>query len=184
MTKFEEELTTITPFIDELGLDNFINVEGVGYIRKDKIIERFKDWEPPKPKVVIPQSVADYIVLERERRHNNWFILSSVCYKMQCMPTDKKGKWIDHNFDKFLKALIIGYEVEKEQLYFVKFTNLGDDDEAVLLFIGKYDKPLIGRLSCNHRLKHKFTEQEIIGIDERYLAFAVPVEEKNEDKNR
>lgn len=74
-----------------------------------------KPWQPEKP--VIPQYVADYIDSEQ----NSWSTLSEALDNMD----DEKRilDWFYVNSETFAKAWLYGYEVEKEKLYTVKFSN-------------------------------------------------------------
>ncbi|SON67246.1 conserved protein of unknown function [Latilactobacillus sakei] len=82
---------------------------------------------------------------------------------------------------KLIDALRYGYEAEPEQLYYVImpidrthcFLNQNEDDGEV--FFDEKDAVM--------RIKVKFTMPEILAIDPRYKAFAVPVEEVDECTN-
>lgn len=82
---------------------------------------------------------------------------------------------------KLIDALRYGYEAEPEQLYYVImpidrthcFLNQNEDDGEV--FFDEKDAVM--------RIKVKFTMPEILAIDPRYKAFAVPVEEVDGDMN-
>ncbi|EGO2676764.1 DUF1642 domain-containing protein [Enterococcus faecalis] len=85
------------------------------------------------------------------------------------------AKWVNKNETTFEYAWIHGYEVEKEQLYYVKFD---------ILYLQKYLVKNVETdqfyLSNNEKVvgnyeQVKFTEQEIKAIDERYWPFAVKV---------
>ena len=88
------------------------------------------------------------------------------------------GTFIDGNADNqwlLIDAVRYGYEPEPEQLYYVImpidrthcFLNQNEDDGEV--FFDEKDAVM--------RIKVKFTMPEILAIDPRYKAFAVPVEE-------
>ncbi|MES9461548.1 DUF1642 domain-containing protein, partial [Cutibacterium acnes] len=68
-------------------------------------------------------------------------------------------------------SLVNGYEVEKEQLYYVLLPEMGE-------YESKYFLDQDGELSVDNQLceYYKLTEQEIKSIDERYWPFAVKVE--------
>lgn len=79
---------------------------------------------------------------------------------------------------KLIDALRYGYEPEPEQLYYVRFTgNNGDflnlNTETGKVFTGGHQEI--------YEYKAQFTMPEIIAIDPRYKAFAVPVEEVDAD---
>ena len=78
-------------------------------------------------------------------------------------------------------ALRYGYEVEKEPLYYVYFPEIIASPEIFFpdiegAYLMKSDDGI--ELADNNDFEDmKFTEREIKAIDERYWAFAVPVEE-------
>ncbi|HFK2844332.1 TPA: DUF1642 domain-containing protein [Enterococcus faecalis] len=93
--------------------------------------------------------------------------------------TGKIESWltVPKNKVKLMSAIDNGYEVEKEQLYYVDFMNDGDVHKRLILDHenGKYNivdwsDNLIGLV------QEMFTEQEIKAIDERYWPFAVKVD--------
>lgn len=86
---------------------------------------------------------------------------------------------IHDNKELHTRAILDGYEVEKEQLYYVDFINDGDVHKRLILDhengkhnIVDWSDNLIGLV------QEIFTEQEIKAIDERYWPFAVKVEYK------
>ncbi|EHA7756816.1 DUF1642 domain-containing protein [Enterococcus faecalis] len=91
--------------------------------------------------------------------------------------TEKIESWltVPKNKVKLMSAIDNGYEVEKEQLYYVKFD---------ILYLQKYLVKNVETdqfyLSNNEKVvgnyeQVRFTEQEIKAIDERYWPFAVKV---------
>ncbi|MFS1134077.1 DUF1642 domain-containing protein [Enterococcus hirae] len=92
--------------------------------------------------------------------------------------------WLDVAKNKPIETLIRmkdGYEVEKEPLYYVYLPRIivlpeivTPDTEGTYLMKGEDGIELADN---NDFDVMKFTEQEIKAIDERYWAFAVPVEE-------
>ncbi|WP_369118299.1 DUF1642 domain-containing protein [Enterococcus thailandicus] len=79
-------------------------------------------------------------------------------------------------------ALRYGYEVEKEPLYYIKL--FVPTNPVVGLYLGfntegKFDHSY-GKPHITWGWKYTFTEAEIKAIDERYWAFAVPVDEVEE----
>ena len=68
--------------------------------------------EPQKP--VIPKFVAEWIE-ELKNSHSN------LAWVWQVYPNEPKiKKWLDSNTEKFMRAWLDGYEVEKEKKYTVK----------------------------------------------------------------
>lgn len=116
---------------------------------------------PPEPKPlklekpVVPRFVADYIDSER----NSWSTLSEALDNMD----DEKRilDWFYVNSEAFAKAWLYGYEVEKEKLYTVKFSN----EDFGKIYIGifkKFNKLGISSLPLNDDdIKSWFTEDEL-----------------------
>ncbi|EMW6304992.1 DUF1642 domain-containing protein [Enterococcus faecalis] len=75
------------------------------------------------------------------------------------------ANWLNKNETTFEYAWIHGYEVEKEQLYYVKLPEIG-----YMRFGYRYF------YSEDVEEAKKYTEQEIKAIDERYWPFAVKVD--------
>ncbi|WP_445448895.1 DUF1642 domain-containing protein [Enterococcus faecalis] len=105
--------------------------------------------------------------------------LECLYYNEYTLITDDVEGWLLHpeNKVKLLNAIDNGYEVEKEQLYYVDFMNDGDVHKRLILDHenGKYNivdwsDNLIGLV------QEMFTEREIKSIDERYWPFAVKVD--------
>ncbi|WP_084812824.1 DUF1642 domain-containing protein [Enterococcus pernyi] len=74
--------------------------------------------------------------------------------------------------------MIDGYEVEKEPLYYVKLPVAYLNHCDLETYLMKGDCGNITIADNNDFDNMKFTESEIKAIDERYWAFAVPVEER------
>lgn len=81
------------------------------------------------------------------------------------------ANWLNKNETTFEYAWIHGYEVKKEQLYYVLLPEIGEHES-------KYFLDQDGELSVDNQLceYYKLTEQEIKSIDERYWQFAVKVD--------
>lgn len=112
-----------------------------------------KQLDEPK-KVAVPKFVAEWI---------GYATLKGDSLSASFKPWDlygaeygKVNSWIKDNEETYARAWLDGYEVEKEQLYYVKLPGVGYLNNA------------------DGGIKH--TEQEIKAIDERYRAFAVKVD--------
>ena len=93
-------------------------------------LDKMKDWQQPKPLVVVPQIVADYI--ETQKGNDFDRVGTLVCGHFGTLvyghhATDDRSKkhselhkWITDNFDTFLEAIVNGYTVEKEQLFYLR----------------------------------------------------------------
>lgn len=84
----------------------------------------------------------------------------------------KELDWIDNHQKTWLTALLVGFRVEKPQLFKLVFPN----STAVLQKDGKLNS-YVGKVYKRYLIENAMTEQEIKSIDERYWQFAVPVED-------
>lgn len=142
-----------------------------------KLLEQLD--EPQKP--VVPKFVVDFIEEYRDG--------GATLYEMMDSSEDEVYTWLFGNPRietenerqlLFAQAYVVGYEVEKEQLYYVVFDILQSQKYLV-----KNIKTETFYLSNNENVignyeQVSFTETEIKAIDERYWAFAVPVDEVEE----
>lgn len=151
-------------------------------------IDLAKELDEPK-KVVVPKFVVEW--LDKHKYSTDIIdLFLSVEYATDsdgfiAEKWDYSGEfydWLNNSADvqfTLCDAMRYGYEVEKEQLYYVDFIN--DRDVHIRLILdhenGKHNivdwsDNLIGLV------QEIFTEQEIKAIDERYWAFAVKVDGK------
>lgn len=137
-------------------------------------LDKMKDWQPPKPPVVVPQIVADWFEKnEDDLSFKIWGYL--INWKLQ----DKKSdffRWMKKESEciEILIRMQDGYTVKKEQLYHVVLPGARN---RYLNFRTNGGYVVFGSVKEYGDYKTRFTEQEIRDIDERYLAFAVEVDE-------
>lgn len=125
--------------------------------------------DEPK-KVVVPKFVAEWLETCKEN--------ASLADCLQCQyfsasddgdvyATEKVENWVfENDNDKLLaNAWVNGYEVETEQLYYVKLPEIG-----YMRFGKKYF------YSTDKEDAKRYTENQIKSIDERYWPFAVKVD--------
>ncbi|BBM14975.1 DUF1642 domain-containing protein [Enterococcus mundtii] len=142
--------------------------------------------EPQKP--VVPKFVAEW--LEKMRKQLVSYHFESGARFMMFIGIDyhqrrglltlneKVRRWLekDGNEVKLSNAIDYGYEVEQEPLYYVYFPEITASAGIGEAYLMKTRNGV--ELADNNDFDDmKFTEQEIKTIDERYWAFAVPVEE-------
>lgn len=163
----------MSEFTDELKrLDLAINLPSKTYFA---IEEKFKDWQPPKPLVKVPQIVADSIKAQKIRGIKP--LMDSAKIGEIDFTEEKLHEilyWIDEHQEEYMRAWLDGCTVEKEQLYEVEFYVDEEDDRCLLMKSGKtisfeYESQNEGYY------QQQFTEAEIKAIDARYWAFAFPV---------
>ena len=164
-------------------LSHFVNL-------KD-IVSTFKDWQPPKPLVVVPKFFADWFENQLKNNESKKFDGNDVFRIIQDVIkvsngestwedygiTDEIVKFAEDNEELFLNLIVncslgYGYTVEREQLYEIRLPlPKNDDNDYALVDVKGYiwEDAL--------PTKYKLTESEIKAIDERYWAFAVKVDE-------
>lgn len=158
-------------------------VEGLMDIHKVLAVEyKPKESEVMPEKVKLPKrlydALQDYGLLENG--NESWPVgaISGLYDQWREEESSVLGTFIDGNADNqwlLIDAVRYGYEPEPEPLYYVImpidrthcFLNQNEDDGEV--FFDEKDAVM--------RIKVKFTIPEILAIDPRYKAFAVPVEE-------
>ncbi|HAZ2745376.1 TPA: DUF1642 domain-containing protein [Enterococcus faecalis] len=161
-------------------------LKGADYAN-ERAINLAKQLDEPI-KVVVPKFVAEW--LDKHKYSTDIIdLFLSVEYATDsdgfvAEKWDYSGEfydWLSNSADiqfTLCDAMRYGYEVEKEQLYYVKFD---------ILYLQKYLVKNVETnqfyLSNNEKVvgnyeQVKFTEQEIKSIDERYWPFAVKVEDE------
>lgn len=141
------------------------------------------DEPQPAQQPVVPKAIA--ALIEKYKEDGVQLIDILVCFKAwsESEEGDYRDEisWVVANPETFMRAWLIGYEVKKEPLYYVYFPEIIASPEIFFPDIeGAYlMKSYDGiELADNNDFDDmKFTEREIKAIDERYWAFAVPVEE-------
>ena len=135
------------------------------------ILKKYDEFHKP---VVVPDFVAEWIE-SPDRDLDDMYIWESPQYVYDW--TFGKGDSLENSrYKDLLDAIDNGYEVEEEQKYYVltssnKILLIKDDGEVretyqAYSWIKKRDKE-----------HYQLTEQEIKDYDERYMAFAVKVED-------
>ena len=129
--------------------------------------------EPQKP--VVPKFVADWFEENKDDLDNA--IFGYLVFWEERDTDSVLYQWFAKSENNPIETLIRmkdGYEVEKEPLYTVELPSM---TPSKLVFDEDYCKyKIVGDYTVG-RLRHHLTEKEIKYFDERYWAFAVPVEE-------
>ena len=161
MSEFEEEFNNCLHF-------GFIPNEP-----QNKIIEHFKDWQPPKPLVVVPEDVDKAIKYLKKNNDSTFIDLCSIL-------TEKGLNWLNDfqfkdrrfgfgglNNKLFIIShlAITGYQVEKPQLFYlknkIKLEDVGNDLIGYLNLFLTDD----GYLTSNINRAKKFTQSEIDSME-------------------
>lgn len=148
----------------------------------DRVYELIDQLDEPQ-KVVVPKWFDEWVkknILPERRTYSRLYELFSDELAMEL--TREQNDWIESHIEEAIRAILDGYEVEKEKRYYVDFgkgfyLERGYADRLSDISIYNSTKDW---LTGDGKKFSIFTEAEIKSIDERYWAFAVPVEEVNE----
>lgn len=162
-------------------IDEHIDYADVGGDTSVYTCRRLKSLLVPKQELpVIPKFVADWIT-----QHRDTFDLYPMLKRLEknIKRRELTYKWYRENTHTFVNAYLTGeYEVEEEQKYYVinneKYFLLAKDKAHGFVFSTGGNSRLGG--PKNIPAIFELTEQEIKDYDERYWAFAKPVEEMEE----
>ena len=118
MSNFEHRITEDSTEFEKAFLKIY---DGSLWTALDKV----KDWQPPKPLVVVPQIMADFIEEWKEE-----FKLYDAFFEIAegYGPGTKLYDWLfqkSNSQDLFARAWLDGYTVEKEELYYLREKNTG-----------------------------------------------------------
>lgn len=148
------------------------------YVKIYKVRELIEQLDE-QPKVTVPQFLAKFI--QDNKGNSASDIFSQDWFHESVDETDDEvNKWLydndtaenDRRYLIAVQAFVTGeYEVEKEPLYQIQFP--GTSWGAYLTKADNGDLVIFQNADSGSN----FTESEIKSIDERYWAFAVPVEE-------
>lgn len=138
-----------------------------------------KQIEEPQ-KSVVPQSIA--VLIEKYKEDDVQLTDILVCFKdwSESEEGDYRDEisWVVANPETFMRAWLIGYEVEKEPLYTVTI-NL-DRKYHLVVDEGDGNDEISTTLTTSHGVlgyRYFLTEKEIKSADENLWLIAVPVEE-------
>ena len=167
MSNFEKELDAKIKS-GEIMEESYKNGCIVSYFASFKdIVSTFKDWQPPKPLVVVPQIVA--VWFEDKMLGSFSAVVASYSFS-----DDEAITWVHDNggLDLLCKMKLYGYTVKKEQLYVLELPRQYN------LYVSQVnDFNIISRFTPLFYEAKRLSESEIKAIDERYLAFAVKVDD-------
>ncbi|EDD1929603.1 DUF1642 domain-containing protein [Listeria monocytogenes] len=147
-----------------------------------------RDLIAPAQVLKVPQFVADWIEQRDAKGDDLYTAMDKSWQSMNYKVID----WLEEGedrYNKFARAWLDGYEVEKEPLYYVRLPlSTWNDDAAELEVINMYvllniqsdETTFTGSIiNKNKKWRTKLTEAEIKGMPggDIYWQFAVPVEE-------
>lgn len=147
-------------------------IEGLSEAKK--LLEEVKKLDELQ-KPVVPKFVAEWFEDNKDDLDNA--IFGYLVFWEERDTDSVLYQWFAKSENNPIETLIRmkdGYEVEKEPLYTVELPSM---TPSKLVFDEDYCKyKIVGDYTVG-RLRHHLTEKEIKYFDERYWAFAVPVEE-------
>ena len=122
MTEFTEKLNSselVSNAWDEIDRD-----QASAGLLIDTISNEFKDWQPPKPLVVVPQFVSDWFDINQDGIDGNIKALTRNIDRKLKIEWSEMDRWFMYSPNKPIETLIsmklYGYTVEKEKLYRLK----------------------------------------------------------------
>ncbi|MCJ1993788.1 DUF1642 domain-containing protein [Lactococcus piscium] len=183
MSEFTEKLNSselVSKAWDEIDRD-----QANAGLLIDTISNEFKDWQPPKPLVVVPQIMADFIEEWKEefKLYGAFFEIAEAygpgteLYDLVFQKSNGQ--------DLFARAWIDGYTVEKEKLYLLKHIEISNRDTTINCYLTHtFTAPFIGHTNFSKgydmsKIKDcHFTQSEIDDMETgSYEQIAVTVNE-------
>lgn len=159
---------------------------GYAKVKAVDILPLIDQLDEPK-KVVIPQFVADHIRFSKDDTSpRNSMGEVHVSKELNVWLAKTEDYMTYPNQEKFMRAWLDGYEIERKPLYYVKLPNTNSENEHLYLAQGSasggrwFNSKLELIEYDTNTCQHQFTEAEIKSIDSRYWQFAQPVEEEKE----
>lgn len=163
----------------EFTKENILGVFGDfrrGQLSFDNLEKEIVDLDDTPEKVVVPEFVADWIELCKEKANLIDCLQGGYRHFNGCEHIGEDEDWLfeGDNQDVVARAWLYGYEVEKEPLYHV-----ATKDGKLMLFkyknvVSVTPAPVDMTIKdYGHKPFYQLTEAEIKNHDERYWAFAV-----------
>lgn len=131
-------------------------------------LDKMKDWQPPKPLVVVPQYVADWFDINQDDIDGNIKALTININRNPKSGWSEMDEWFMYFPNKPIETLIsmklYGYTVEKEKFFYLR-----NKITRAYLFEDAHDEYFeyfnVKRKEMDRRRKAKFTQSEIDGMD-------------------
>lgn len=160
----KQEALKKTEKLDALTIkDKDFNFD-IEMIPKGEALEIIEQIDEPE-RLVVPQLVADFYESIKDDFEGGVYELCAQFYEDESELSDRLYWWFKFSANKPIQTLVnmhqFGYEVEKEKLYTVKFSN----EDFGKIYIGifkKFNKLGISSLPLNDdEIKSWFTEDEL-----------------------
>ena len=123
-------------------------------------------------KVVVPKFVAEWIQSYLNEGGTPIDVLGSLMSFHASFVDESVMRWFKKNSETMLKALINGYTIKKEVLYYIPLPDLETSD-GLQQVLSKRDTYFASR--PNEKLQQRFTKAELEQVPEIYKPFAKPL---------
>ncbi|EBF5125599.1 DUF1642 domain-containing protein [Listeria monocytogenes] len=153
--------------------NKYLTINHIENVPSDEVIEKYGKDNNSKVPVVKPFVANWYEEHRCDLEYSIWEYIRN--WDVQDSESDFYD-FMDYNDNHAIETLVKmkdGYEVEKEQLYYVQLI----EGKAGYLNVRNDGIHFFNDASQNCIVKTKFTEAEIKKMDERFWQFAVPVKE-------
>ena len=137
MSEFAEKLNSselVSKAWDEIDRD-----QACAGLLIDTISNEFKDWQPPKPLVVVPQFVADWFDINQDDIDGNINALTKNIGRKLKIEWSEMDRWFMHSSNKPIETLICmkldGYTVEKEKKYILKHVDMSEQYNNTSIYL-------------------------------------------------
>ena len=138
---------------------------------QNKIIEHFKYWQPPKPPVIVPQFVADFIKAMIAKGLKP--LINSSKFGELGFTEEKLQEilyWINEYQEEYMRAWLDGYTVEKEQMFILKHIDMSKLYTDVSLYLAhgfskELDHVYYGDDNVHNAEECHFTQSEIDSME-------------------
>ncbi len=182
MREFEKELDGILEIIKD---EKFYDSKLYALPSIEELKAHFKDWQPTKPLVEVPQFFADWFENQLKNNESKKFDGNDVFRIIQDVIkvsndestwedygiTDEIAKFAEDNEELFLNLIVNcsvgnGYTVKKEQMFYLKHIDFCKTDKHYDWFTIKFSDGALNHLRVEKGEKPstidcKFTQQEI-----------------------
>ena len=131
----------------------YVSVSQMGKKAFIDLIEQLDETQ----KVTIPQFVADYIEFQKEYNFHVYGAMRTI----EDYQDKKVPEWFyEGNIEKFCLAWILGYEVEEEKRYYIRFKNV-DENYNYLTCIKHLDAWALTEIKRDKKFRTEHTKKQL-----------------------
>ena len=141
MSEFEKKLNII--------ICNGVTIHDEKFYLFSNLVSFFKDWQPPKKLVEVPQIVADWFEINKFRLDENIKSLARILKDEPKSDWNEMDNWFMKSSNNPVETLIRmktdGYTVEEEKLYLLKHIEISNRDTTINCYLTHtFTAPFIG----------------------------------------